>query len=60
MTDFQEKLILTLLDKGILAIIALLLGYLVSKKLEIFKGNQERIRSLEKDKIALKNEFDKL
>lgn len=60
MTDFREQLILTLLDKGVLALIALLLGYFVSRKMEIFKGNQERILSLERDKAALNGELEKL
>ena len=60
MTEFQQKLLLTLLDKGALAIIVLLIGYWISRRLEQFKTDQQRMSALERDKVVLKNELDRL
>lgn len=60
MTDFLQKLILILLDKGVLAITALLIGYWISKRLEQYRSDQQRMSALERDKVVLENELDKL
>ena len=60
MTEFQQKVFLTLLDKGVLAIAAVLLGYWISKRLEQYKTDQQRVSALERDKVVLENELDKL
>jgi DNA repair exonuclease SbcCD ATPase subunit len=60
MTDFQHKVVLTLLDKGVLAFAALLVGYWISKRLEQYRTNQQRVAALENDKAALENEIEKL
>lgn len=59
MSDFQEKIILTLLDKGALALIAALFGYWISKKLEDYKNSEKRLAELERDKVILRNELQK-
>lgn len=60
MTEFHEKLVLVLLDKGVLAIVALMIGYWISKQLERYKTDQQRTATLERDKAVLENELDKL
>lgn len=60
MSDFHQKLILTLLDKGALALIALLFGYWVNKRLEDYKNAQKRLSDLERDKFVLRNELEKV
>lgn len=60
MTDFQQKLFLILLDKGVLAVTALLIGYWISKHLERYRADQQRMSALERDKVVLENELDKL
>jgi len=60
MTDFQQKLFLILLDKGVLAITALLIGCWISKHLEQYRTDQQRMSALERDKVVLENELDKL
>jgi hypothetical protein len=57
--DFRQKVILTLLDKGALALLALAAGYWVSRKLQDYKGSQDRILALEEDKASLANELEK-
>lgn len=60
MTPLEQKIFLTLLDKGVLAIVALLIGYWISKRLEQFRIDRQRISALERDKVVLENELDKL
>jgi len=60
MTEFKQKIVLTLLDKGVLAIIVALVGYWISKRIERFRTDQQRVLALERDKAGLKNELDKL
>jgi hypothetical protein len=57
--EFAQKVMLTLLDKGVLALMALAAGYWISRKLEGYKTDQERILALERDKASLKNELEK-
>ena len=59
MDEFTQKVLLTLLDKGGLAFIALVIGYWISKRLESYKADQQRILALERDKSALENELNK-
>lgn len=60
MDEFQQKLWITLLDKGVLAIVVLLAGYWISRKLELFRTDQQRMATLERDKAILKSEVEKL
>jgi hypothetical protein len=60
MSDFQQKLFLTILDKGVLAIVALVFGYWISKRMESYKTDQQRLLALERDKVGLRSELDKL
>jgi hypothetical protein len=60
MTEFHQKVLLTLLDKGALAFVALVFGYWINKRLESHKADQQRIFALERDKIVLENELNKL
>ncbi|MBC8031221.1 MAG: hypothetical protein H7Z16_13985 [Pyrinomonadaceae bacterium] len=59
MDEFSQKLVLTLLDKGVLALVALIFGYWISKRLEGYKADQQRISALERDKTVLENELNK-
>jgi len=59
MSDLEQKIILTLLDKGALALIAACFGYLISKKLEDYKNARKRLADLERDKVVLRNELQK-
>lgn len=59
MTDFEQKVFITLLDKGALALIAALFGYWISKRLEDYKNAQKRLSDLERDKVVLRNEIQK-
>src|ERR1051325_1224524 len=60
MDVFTQKVIITLLDKGVLALVALIIGYWISRKLENYKTDQQRILALEKDKAVLENDLNKL
>lgn len=57
--DFAPKLVLTIVDKGALALIAILLGYWISRKLEAYKADQQRVIALERDKASLAAELEK-
>lgn len=59
MSEFQERILLTLLDKGLLALIAALFGYWISKRLEDYKNAQKRLADLERDKVVLRNEIQR-
>jgi hypothetical protein len=59
MTSFHQQLLLTLLDKGALALIALLLGYWISRRLEDYRNAQKKMSDLERDKVVLQNEIEK-
>jgi hypothetical protein len=60
MNEFYQKVFLTLLDKGVLALVALAFGYWIHKRLESHKTDQQRILALERDKIVLENELNRL
>ena len=55
--DFYEKLLLTLFDKGAVALLIIIVGFWINKRLERFKGEQSRINELAKQKQALENEL---
>jgi hypothetical protein len=57
--DFVPKLILTIVDKGALALIAILFGYWISRKLEAYKADQQRVMALERDKANLAAELER-
>jgi hypothetical protein len=57
--DFYEKLIFILVDKGVLALLAILFGLWVNRRLESYKGEQARITELAKQKQTLENELKK-
>lgn len=59
MSDFQQKLVLTVLDKGALALVAAFFGYWISKKLEDYKNDSKRVADLERDKVVLRSELEK-
>lgn len=59
MSDFEEKILLTLLDKGVLALIAALFGYWISKKSEDYRNDKKRVADLERDKFVLRNELQR-
>jgi len=44
MSDFEQKILLTFLDKGVLAIVALTRGYWINKRFEDYKAGQQRAR----------------
>jgi len=58
-TDFYQKLILTILDKGALALVVLVFGYWFNKRLENYRADQQRILALQKEKSDLENEIYK-
>jgi hypothetical protein len=55
--DFYEKLLLTLVDKGALALLVVIVGFWINKRLEKFKSEQFRISELAKQKQSLENEL---
>lgn len=59
MDEFTQKVFITLLDKGVLALVALIFGFWINKRLEIHRADQQRILALERDKAVLENELNK-
>jgi hypothetical protein len=57
--DFVPKLVLTIVDKGAFALIAILFGYWISRKLEAYKADQQRVIALERDKANLEAELER-
>ena len=55
--DFYEKLLITLVDKGALALLIIIVGFWINKRLEKFKSEQSRISELAKQKQSLENEL---
>jgi hypothetical protein len=57
--DFLPKLILTIIDKGAFALIAIVFGYWISRRLEAYKADQQRVMALERDKANLSAELER-
>lgn len=57
--EFYNSLIITLIDKGALALILAFVGLWINKRLELFKSEQTRLNKLEEQTQALKHELQK-
>lgn len=57
--DFEQQLFLMIMDKGLFALVALLFGYWIGKRLETHKADQQRLIALERDKADLSAELDR-
>jgi hypothetical protein len=58
--EFVEKLILAVADKAVLAILALVAGYWLNRKIEQFKGELELRRSIAADRAKAYRDLWKL
>jgi len=59
MTDFAEKIVLLVIDKGVLGLILLAFGLFINIRIEQFRTDQQRLLALQRDKAALENELGK-
>jgi hypothetical protein len=57
--ELQDEIIKIVIDKGIFALLLVIAGFWINKKLEIFKNEQARLTKLDEQTRALKNELQK-
>ena len=57
--ELKNQLLVTIIDKGVLGIILILLGFFVNKQLEKFKTEQQYILEIYKSDLSKSNEINK-
>lgn len=57
MSEHEFEILKVILDKGLLALLAVIVGFWINKRLEIFRSEQSRINELARQNLLLENEL---